>query len=273
MSTTLTHPNEGQSRVTEFLKDAHRGSPKLWINGWIMLALFAVCSFLPLFDVRTLIGVSVWEKPMKFFLSIGLHFLTIAWALSLAQATTRQYRSFRWSINALLAASWLELMIISTRAFRGEASHFNTETMLDGLFYSMMGVGAVTMTFSSGLIGFRIWQNRRSSVWADAAGVGLMLGAVLATITAGYMSSQQAGHWVGGDLTDATGLPFFHWSTTGGDLRVAHFIGLHAMQIVPFAALSGKRALVYLAAAVVVALTIATFMQAVMGVPLFRTSQ
>jgi hypothetical protein len=77
-------------------------------------------------------------------------------------------------------------------------------------------------------------------------------------------------HWIGGDLTDATGLPIFKWSTTGGDLRVAHFIGLHAMQVVPFAALSGKRSVVWGAALVVTVLTTFTYVQALSGIPLFR---
>jgi hypothetical protein len=75
---------------------------------------------------------------------------------------------------------------------------------------------------------------------------------------------------VGGDLTDATGLPFFHWSTTGGDLRVSHFIALHASQVVPFAAMSGKRGIIYGAALLVTLLTVATFMQAMMGIPLLE---
>jgi hypothetical protein len=270
MSTTLTHPLDDQSRISQFFRDAHTGSRTLWLSAWIMLAFFVACSLLSQIDDRLLIGVSVWEKPAKFFLSVAVHFLTVAWALSLVTGTIRQSRSIRWSIAALVVASCLELIIISGRALRGEASHFNTVTAFDGALYAMMGIGAVTMTLTSGIIGFRIWQNRQNGLWAKASGLGIMLGALLTTVVAGYMSSQEGGHWVGGELSDANGLAFFHWSTTGGDLRVAHFIGLHATQIVPFAALGGRHSLIYATALVTIAATAVAFVQALYGVPLFK---
>jgi hypothetical protein len=270
MSTTVSYSPKAPSRITQFFREAQNGSTKLWINTWIMLALFVVFSLFPLFDARILNGVSIWEKPAKFFLSVGLHALTLAWALSLVPEAIRQFRSVRVAVLVFLGASWLELAIIVGQSVRGVGSHFNTAAPLDGMLYSIMGVGAILLTLTTGIIGFRIWQNRKTSMWAEAAGFGLMLGSVLTTIVAGYLSSQPGGHWVGGDLTDATGLPFFHWSTTGGDLRVSHFIALHASQVVPFAAMSGKRGIIFGAALLVSCLTAATFMQAMMGIPLFR---
>jgi hypothetical protein len=169
----------------------------------------------------------------------------------------------------MIAAGWIEMVFICIRAARGEASHFNNGTPLDAALYSIMGVGSVTITISTLIIGVIIYRQRGQNLMAEAAGLGLMIGAILATLAGGYLSSQ-TGHWVGGAQTDATGLAIMHWSTTGGDLRVAHFIGLHAMQIIPFAALSGNRKITYASAALVILVTAATFAQAVFGIPLFK---
>jgi hypothetical protein len=266
MTTTTIWHSERSPRITQFFRDARRGSGRLWTSSWIMLVLCALCISFALVDDRMINGVNIWEKPAKFFLSLGTLGLTVAWTLSLVPVVMRGVHS---ATLLLLTASWFELVYIVVRAIRGEASHFNVGTPLDAALYGMMGVGALSISAATAFVGFRVWQNRKSGLWREAAGIGLLLGSVLATVTAGYMSSG-TGHWVGGDLTDATGLPFFHWSTTGGDLRVAHFIGLHAMQFVPFAALSGKRSIVFATALVVSALTVATFIQAWMGVPLFK---
>lgn len=265
--------NQGSQKNTlplsDFFRDAYRGSPTLVIVTAIFALGFGICSALPVVDDRLLLGVSVWEKPAKFFLSLGIHLFTIAWALSLVSPELRRVAGLRWAVRLMIAAAIVELIYIVFRAALGEASHFNTGTPLNAALYAIMGVGALTLTFIAGYVGYRIWRNRAGDIWREATGFGLMLGAVLGTLTAGYMSSL-TGHGVGGALGDATGLPFLHWSTTGGDLRVAHFVGLHAIQVLPLAALSGKRGVVYGGAVVIVILTGLTFMQAVMGMPLFR---
>jgi hypothetical protein len=249
-----------------FLKSARHGSPLLFWSSGLMAVGMAICFALPFFDTRLIAGVNVWEKPAKFFLSLIVQAITLAWALSLLPQPARGTKTASW---IFVAAAWAEMAYIIFRAARGEGSHFNVSTPTAAILYGVMGAGAVTLTFTSAFIGWRIWQQRDARLIREAAGVGLMLGATLGLVAGAYLSSRTS-HWIGGDLTDATGLPFFHWSTTGGDLRVSHFIGLHIAQAVPLAALSGHRAVVYGVAAAMALAMFGAFTMAVMGIPILR---
>jgi predicted small integral membrane protein len=243
-------------------------SPALWWSIVGMLVGTVVCLGLQHVDPRLVNGSNTWIKPAKFFASLAIQFGTVAWALQFLPDTDRDARGVRWSIAAMVIASWAELAYIVFRASRAEASHFNTGTPEAAMLYSIMGIGAVTLTLTAGYIGWRIWR-RRDGLWAEAAALGLMFGALLGTVAGGYLSAQ-SGHSVGGDPTDATGTGFFGWSTTGGDLRIAHFVGLHASQIIPLAALTLRRDVVWLATAFCILVTIGTFAVAIAGIPLFE---
>jgi hypothetical protein len=268
MTTTLL-PSP-RATVGEALFQAVRtGSTPLWWTIVAMMVGAVVCLGLQQVDGRMLNGVNVWIKPTKFFVSLAVQLGTVAWAMQFLPPTERQGRMVRWSIIAMVIAAVAEMVYISVRAAQGEASHFNTGTPLASALYTLMGIGAVTLTITAAIIGWRIWRHRKNGLWTEAAGLGLIFGALLGTVAGAYLSSQ-TGHSVGGDPTDATGTGFFGWSTTGGDLRIAHFIGLHATQLVPLAAITGRRSVVWLTVLVCTVLTIGTFAIAVAGVPLFR---
>lgn len=258
-----------QSRLVQFFRDCFIGSRRLSIHALLLFACFVVTMLLLLVDDRTLIGANVWHKPSKFFFSLAVQLATVAWALSLVPDSVRQQRSVRIASWVMIGAAWFEQAYLVFRAARGEASHFNNSDLLAQIAYALMGLGALMLVATAAWIGFVIWRNRKGDLWREAAGLGLVLGSVLALLAGGYMS-QGTGHWVGGELSDANGLPIFLWSTTGGDLRIAHFVGQHAMQAVPFAALSGRLGVVYLTALAVTVATAAIFVQAVMGIPLFK---
>jgi hypothetical protein len=94
----------------------------------------------------------------------------------------------------------------------------------------------------------------------------------------GVMVAQ--GQSVVGVAPGGPGLPVLNWSTTGGDFRVAHFLGIHALQILPIAGwlidrLKGlprqaKPTAVVAVCAGYVLLMGFVFMQAMNGVPLVR---
>ncbi len=81
--------------------------------------------------------------------------------------------------------------------------------------------------------------------------------------------SAQDSHAVG---AEGGGVPLFGWNRLGGDLRIAHFMGIHAMQAIPIlGALAGglslprARQLIIAGAAAWSVATLLLFAQAVDG--------
>jgi hypothetical protein len=270
MTATALNPYRFRdSRFLQFFQSSYAGSRTLTLHAAAMMVGFAICVVLQNIDSRTFNGINLWIKPGKFFFSLAVHIVTVAWALSLIQLTERNTRVIQWSIWTILVTGWSEQIYITLRAAQGEASHFNVSTPLNGALYGAMAVFAILLVVAPAVIGWAIWRRKPNDFWTQSVALGFGLAMVL-SIVVGMTLGGNSGHWIGGDLTDATGLPIFKWSTTGGDLRVAHFLGLHAMQTVPLAALSGRRDVVYGVALSVSILTVLTFMQALMGVPLLR---
>lgn len=264
-------------RLRRLARDARHRTPALWWAGWVTLALSIPLLALTWLDARQLQGVSVWLKPWKFHVSVGVHLLTLAAFGALLPADARNLRRLRRLGAVAVACGLFELAYITGRAAWGLPSHFDVATPFASAMYSVMGLGAVLLTGCAGLLGWWILRERafqHGQVLQRGVAWGLMLGWLMGTLAGGYLSAQ-TGHWVGGTLSDAGGSWLFHWSRDGGDLRVAHFFGLHAMQAVPMVAwlaarvgspVVAQRAWVGFTVVYVV-LTVATFAQALAGRP------
>ena len=255
------------------------GSPALFTVGMAMLLMAAVTLVLAWLDPRVFQGVSTWAKPLKFQLSTGVYLLTLALFMAWLPAERREKHLGRYVVWSAVGAGIFELAYITWQGAFGLASHYNQTSAFYAAMYTLMGVGAVVLTTASAALAVLI---ARSPIYAlpraikHAVVLGLALTFVLGTGFGSYLGAQRAGHWVGGALTDAGGLPLFNWSRSGGDLRVAHFFGIHAMHFVPaIAALAAAARLpgakhvacAWLIAAAFSVLTVLTFAQAVFGKP------
>ncbi len=244
-------------------------SPLLTRTAVAFAFLFLAVYGLTFFDARLLNGVSLWEKPAKFFLSLAVHMATLAWGISMLPVETQRSRGIRIATYIFFAAASFELAYMLFQAARGEASHFNRTTPFHDTMYMLMGLGAVTLTVVTAYLGWRI-RGAGTNPMHFAAGWSFIVSAVATTAVAAYLA-QGNGHWIGGDQTDATGLPFFHWSTTGGDLRVPHFAALHIMQAIPLITwFWPDKSIVAAALLAGVAVVAGLTVQALMGLPLLR---
>lgn len=233
-------------------------------------ALAVAVTALLLVDDRTLLGRNVWTKPWKFAVSIAVFAATMGWLLPRLSLSERRQR---WSGGAIAAAMAVEITLITAQAARGVRSQFNLAPALDGAIAGAMGL---TITLNTVVVASVFWRTLRDPPsLSPAYRLGVQLGLalfLLASLEGGLMIAHGA-HSVG-VAPDSPGVPLLNWKLTGGDLRVAHFIGLHGLQVLPFAGYlaarrGGRRSVVtvWVVALAYGGLTLVTFVQAVLGLP------
>jgi hypothetical protein len=213
-------------------------------GGLTFLALMGPTLAALLLDPRVLNGVSVWVKPLKFEASIAVYLLTMSWFVGSLPAAVRRRPFMTALVYAALILSALELSYIASQAALGVASHYNETDAFHRAMFISMGVVAVALTAISPALA-AILARHRPAAWSAPFWLSVIIGLTLTFVLGagtGFVLGANGGHWVGGVRSDAGGLPVFGWSRTGGDLRVAHFLGLHAMQVLPAVGLVLSRA-------------------------------
>ena len=215
--------------ISSFLNQVYHKDKLLFRIGLFFFILF-VLLFIPLsIDNRLVQGINPWIKPMKFCLSLGIYLWTIAWLLDYLKA----YKRWKVSLSAVIGISLaIEMFIILFQGGRGLQSHFNVSTSLNAMLFQTMGIMIALSTISTFimLILFFIKKINLDKVYLNSIRIGIAV-FLAASYIGGVMIGNMA-HAVGVE-DGGHGLPFLNWSTEGGDLRAAHFFGLHALQIFP----------------------------------------
>lgn len=215
------------SLLTEF----YRRGPWLTRVALAHLFLLVVLLILMMFDDRRITGVNIWLKPAKFAMSISVFLLTIAWLLGALKRP-------RWLLaiiaGVIIAAMTTEQVLITLQAARGTTSHFNNATPFDAAVFSVMGLGvaANSMAAAVTLLLFFVASPERQPAYFWGIRFGLLI--FLLGSVQGFLMIANGGHTVGAP-DGGTGIPLLAWSNTHGDLRIAHFFGIHAIQVLPFA--------------------------------------
>ena len=207
------------------------------------MALVAVIGVLV--DDRIVAGQNLWLKPLKFSLSIIIYAVTLSWLIG----QLSRLRRLAWAagtVAAILLA--VEMVVIVGAAAAGETSHFNVSTPLHVATWTIMAVSIVLVWAMTLFISFALFRSplgdRARSLAIRSGAVLALVGMGLAFLMTGPTAEQlndfrgiAGAHTVG--LADGgPGLPLLGWSTVVGDLRVPHFIGMHALQALPLAVIA-----------------------------------
>ncbi|MGZ4830038.1 MAG: hypothetical protein ACXV78_10380 [Candidatus Angelobacter sp.] len=268
------------SAVRGFFRELDANDRVLSRLGWALLLVVPVFAALAMFvpaGVGTAATVNPWIKPIKFAMSFSTFASTISLLLMALQIPKWQLTLVRRAIATSVA---LEILSLAGQAWRS-AYHLSGHSLLDASLAQMTNSMVMVNT---GIVSWMLvlfCANRVRTDWIDRPMVSAIRYSIVIFLAGnaigGYMLARGS-HTVGvGD--GGPGLPFVNWSVIGGDLRIAHFIAIHAIQIVPlFAYILSQmapippvkhRRMAVGALAIVVSMVVgATFVQAALGRPL-----
>ncbi|WP_051844688.1 hypothetical protein [Streptomyces globisporus] len=196
-------------------------------------------------DSRTLLGESVWVKPMKFGFAFALYTATLAWLLT----ELDRGRRLAWWVGTVFAlAVTAEVGAITLQAARGTFSHFNADQSdtITLALVPILSLGVLVITIAQLVVVIVVLIQRTGGQdlkRAIRAGLGLATAGMLIPVywmvtgihprsvadATGKDIPMYQGHGIGDP--DGHGMPFTNWSVTGGDFRVPHFFALHGIQV------------------------------------------
>ncbi|ANY07562.1 hypothetical protein [Pseudonocardia sp. HH130630-07] len=215
----------------------------LFVMSAAMAGLVVVAVVGTVVDHRMLAGASVWAKPLKFGVSFAVYGLTLA---ALLPMLPRARRTMWWLGTAFAVTGLVDVGFIALQAARGTHSHFNTASdpvnaIGQQIFTSgVLGLFGVSLLISVLLLFQRVGDAAltralRAGLLLATAGILVAFGIAGSgperTVTDAYGRPVPLAGARGVGNPDGSGMPLTNWSTTGGDLRVPHFVGLHAIQV------------------------------------------
>jgi hypothetical protein len=225
------------------LHNLDQASRALTVTGLLMLADIVLSIAGLILDPSTVSGAPTWMKPLKFAVSTCLFSFTLAFMIG----QLSRMRRFAAVVGRFMAAALIsEIVLIDLQAARHTVSHFNNTTLFDRAVYGVMGTGISVVLLSTVLILIATCLERisnRSLGLAIRLGLALSLAGMgtgilmtlptpqqLQTAEQGKGMPRVGAHTVGAP-DGGSGMPVTGWSADHGDLRIAHFVGLHGMQL------------------------------------------
>jgi hypothetical protein len=213
----------------KIIQEIFRKNPILAWLGLIHLALALILALYATINSEIILGINSMIKPLKFTISVWVY----GWTMALLGYHLADQRKMRRYSRTAFICLFFEIIAITSQALRGQKSHFNISTFYNGIVFSLMGIFILIFTAYTLYIAILFIKQKTYTIKPTVV-LGISIGIIYFVIFSfygGYISSQ-TGHTVGGP-DGSPGLPLLNWSYIFGDLRVAHFLGIHSLQLIP----------------------------------------
>ena len=192
---------------------------------YALISLILICT-----SNTQVLGINAFIKPFKFGISAFILFLTFSWYFNfLPHRLHKSFQLFAWVNIAVMA---FELVWILIQAYRGTLSHFNISTAFEGIMFGIMGISiAISTTWTLLLFKWTFASDFRMNYGLlQAVRFGIILFVIFGFT--GFIMGANRSHTIGAS-DGGPGLFLLNWSLNHGDIRIPHFFGLHALQILP----------------------------------------
>jgi len=225
---------------TTFYNDRQKHLNLWWQGILFIMALLLINLLLYAFDRRMLADEALWIKPIKFEVSIIIHFATLAFLAAYLSPERRNSLSWKVMSYLVVGSGVAEILYIFLQAARGRESHFNDTTTTEIVMYGLMGVGAVILVAGSFYLGYLLYreyqesrqQQAQNNVFLLSAALGLTTGSAMTLVFASHLSSSP--DYLSASIANgALQAPLLGWYLDGRDLRIPHFLATHMMQLIP----------------------------------------
>ena len=249
-----------------FIKEIYRRNELLFWYGCFNILIAFFCLGLMVFDYTQILGANAWEKPFKYYVSVGI----LAWSMDFLIYHINSKRIRIVCSYFIVVSTLIENGIIFYQSSKGVPSHYNISSPFNSMLYSLMVISSITFLLTMIFITIVFFSQRKMPVsqhYCWGIRMGFLVFVIFSII--GVIMMINSSHTIGGPDGGA-GLRFLNWSTKYGDLRIAHFMGVHALQIIPFVSyymFEKKRQVINFSITYSI-VTIALLILAFMGIPL-----
>ena len=291
--------NQSMSNKYSIIYEVQKGikdpiQKDLWIGFYFSFLFLLVSIFGLIIDDRILQYVPIWLKPFKFSVSSVIFIGSILYFLKYISN-----QKFIYLTNKIVSYGlMIELLIIFLQAYRGKMSHFNNQTFEDFILFQIMAITIVCVWLGFGVYAWKLFKS--TEYGNDLVFKGIQVGAIITFLTMPFAftmpqpsktqlqeiikNKSQIGLVVGSHTVDekdpSQTYPLTGWAKTGGDLRIAHFLGLHALQILPILAfllngmtftISNKKRILSTTGFFYLLLVAVVLVQALKGIPIIQS--
>ena len=128
--------------------------PLFWLS-FGMMALVATALVGLVVDPRTITGMPLWAKPLKFALSVLIYSVTLVWLLG---QVPRARRLAWWAGTVIAVFLAVEMIVIYGAAFADTTSHFNVTTPFSAALWSTMAVSIVIVWAATILVAVLLFR-------------------------------------------------------------------------------------------------------------------